>query len=168
MDVQKKRLSKRYVNDFFYVEKQELKMRQEQLQNKFNRLKVLYKSKCKALKDTQREMRKINGVLPSRMKIKEKRLRRRSQSAPFKSSTPATTTTTPSTTTTKRKRQHHLQRKHQRTKRLRKLKRKRMSCQDFDLLKLDAIVEEKCRRIPRTEICNFPRMIRLIVFYVRI
>ena len=78
-------------------------MRQEQLQNKFNRLKVLYKSKCKALKDTQREMRKINGALPSRMKMKEKRLRRRSRSAPFKASTPTTTTTTPSTTTTTKK-----------------------------------------------------------------
>ena len=74
-------------------------MRQEQLQNKFNRLKVLYKSKCEALKVTQRELRKTNGVVPSKDKSKkEKRLRRRSRSAPFKisSTTAAAATTTPS------------------------------------------------------------------------
>jgi len=62
-------------------------MRQEQLRNKFNRLKVLYQAKCKALKAVERELRKTKGVVSSAVSMREKkrdqRLRRRSRSAPL-------------------------------------------------------------------------------------
>ena len=154
---------------FFYVEKQELKMRQEQLQNKFNRLKVLYKSKCKALKDTQREMRKINGVLPSRMKIKEKRLRRRSRSAPFKSSTSATTTTTPSkTTTTTKKTTTPPATETPKNKTTEKIKTEEDELSRFRSPSLGTNRRRKMSEDSENGDMQLPRMIRLIVFYVRI